>query len=130
MFIQKNENDYQAALAGVKRANVAVKKAKDSKGDKADAMEYAKFTQKVNKAQIELNIYKEMKQQIEVSSAFMGKYVEDNIIRNFLSSIKHLINVVQSRKHKGKEVNDLADPQDHVEHYLSLLQNEYFLNNK
>ena len=41
MFIQKNDNDYQAALAGLNRAKYAGNEAIGDKGNMEDAMERA-----------------------------------------------------------------------------------------
>ena len=126
MYIERNKNEYKAAQAGYTEAFDDVATAKEYKGDMDDAMERAEYTHEVNKAQVELNIYSEMKLQIEVNSDFVAKYIFNDEIRNLVTSMTQLNNVVLNRKTNRRQVKDLTLLKQQVENSLSLVQNKYF----
>ena len=67
-----------------------------------------------------------MKLQIEVNSDFVAKYIFNDEIRNLVTSMTQLNNVVLNRKTNRRQVKDLTLLKQQVENSLSLVQNKYF----
>ena len=67
-----------------------------------------------------------MKLQIEVNSDFVAKYIFNDEIRNLVTSMTQLNNVVLNRKTNRRQVKDLTLLKQQVENILSLVQNKYF----